>query len=636
MPVIVAAIARQVIMAIATGAVITIAQNLLDGTFRELVNQIRSDNGLSEEEARDVFFNLLVDLTVNSAAIGAVLKTKMAVKTAEFLGLTSKGFVKRKLTPKAAAVVASGGSVVDKKKAAGLILKIFRKVGNPTSLIWLFLGFTQFIEQGVYQPKQANDQYERYTGVRPFAEKGISLSPGNMDAEKFSDLARSLEAGGIRGFNDPVNRQSRVYSREDLAAIIDYAYGKAVLNGQKINDYRGILPLIRPYLIGGTNTPSPSSSQQNTSPAPLVATQTKVFTGVVSQGTVGAGLKFTPRPDDLIEDAQELQAAINNNVAPYLASLLSKVTYEIKVVPSVIVNGVSLRGQVQQIQSGSLADGTPKYKTVVNKFAVANLYLITDRGTRSKLTSIVLGPVNAIKFNPTPNDLVTVSAAVSKSIIAQGTDEISTVVSNTPTRGVKANDFVDGTGVRVVTDKGTKQEDVYVVRLPRKEVEPEFYDAPQPENRPSVRVQKQTIWNILSEHSDLLDAYGGIGNAIGRGRANTLHSETVSWYKNLSEKDIEVILNSRKKGAVESPPIGQPTPAELSATAQMSPTQNMSSAALTASTLSEYYAAKGEKLPSTSERAALYQQLGLGQAAFYTGTAEQNTKLLMQLLGSPL
>jgi hypothetical protein len=36
-------------------------------------------------------------------------------------------------------------------------------------------------------------------------------------------------------------------------------------------------------------------------------------------------------------------------------------------------------------------------------------------------------------------------------------------------------------------------------------------------------------------------------------------------------------------------------------------------------------------MPSVSSRAALYQQLGLGQSAYYTGTAEQNTKLLKAL-----
>jgi hypothetical protein len=50
-----------------------------------------------------------------------------------------------------------------------------------------------------------------------------------------------------------------------------------------------------------------------------------------------------------------------------------------------------------------------------------------------------------------------------------------------------------------------------------------------------------------------------------------------------------------------------------------------------ASTLFEWYQAQGQALPSVTTRAKLYQSLGLGQASFYTGTAEQNTKLLNAL-----
>lgn len=51
-------------------------------------------------------------------------------------------------------------------------------------------------------------------------------------------------------------------------------------------------------------------------------------------------------------------------------------------------------------------------------------------------------------------------------------------------------------------------------------------------------------------------------------------------------------------------------------------------------TLSEYYTAKGTSLPSLSQRAALYQQLGLGSSGTYAGTASQNTALLSALSGA--
>lgn len=55
-------------------------------------------------------------------------------------------------------------------------------------------------------------------------------------------------------------------------------------------------------------------------------------------------------------------------------------------------------------------------------------------------------------------------------------------------------------------------------------------------------------------------------------------------------------------------------------------------------TLFDYYSSKGKSLPSLAERANSYEDLGLGSAASYRGTAEQNNALLANLKnnGSPL
>ncbi|WP_178121761.1 hypothetical protein, partial [Pseudomonas sp. FSL R10-2172] len=47
-----------------------------------------------------------------------------------------------------------------------------------------------------------------------------------------------------------------------------------------------------------------------------------------------------------------------------------------------------------------------------------------------------------------------------------------------------------------------------------------------------------------------------------------------------------------------------------------------------ASTLYEWYQAQGQSMPSLQARSLIYAGFGLGQASYYTGTAEQNTKLL--------
>ncbi len=50
-----------------------------------------------------------------------------------------------------------------------------------------------------------------------------------------------------------------------------------------------------------------------------------------------------------------------------------------------------------------------------------------------------------------------------------------------------------------------------------------------------------------------------------------------------------------------------------------------------ATTLNDYYSSKGQTLPAISSRAGTFAQLGLGSAADYTGSAQQNEELLSAL-----
>src|SRR3972149_1666214 len=97
----------------------------------------------------------------------------------------------------------------------------------------------------------------------------------------------------------------------------------------------------------------------------------KVFTGLIKNGIMGTPDPFLARPDDLILDIEELKQAIGNNLAPYLAAITGKMTYEIKVVRSIKTkDGLTKYGTTQQIISGYYKDGRPKYRTMTNKFAV--------------------------------------------------------------------------------------------------------------------------------------------------------------------------------------------------------------------------------------------------------------------------
>jgi hypothetical protein len=48
-------------------------------------------------------------------------------------------------------------------------------------------------------------------------------------------------------------------------------------------------------------------------------------------------------------------------------------------------------------------------------------------------------------------------------------------------------------------------------------------------------------------------------------------------------------------------------------------------------TIYQWYQAQGQSLPSVSARSVIYEGFGLGSRNYYTGTSEQNTKLLSAL-----
>ena len=173
---------------------------------------------------------------------------------------------------------------------------------------------------------------------------------------------------------------------------------------------------------------------------------------------------------------------------------------------------------------GKWKNGTTKYKTVTNKFATLVVYALTDKGSRSKLTTIVLGPTDSAKL--------TVAQDAMRSLEA----ELPGIVTTTDIGAI--------TGIETANP-------LTVTTPPVQGVPP----VPAPVTAP-----------------------------------------------------------------METPasPVGVPAPSS-------------SNLGKNATTLTEWYQAQGQALPSVGVRAQTYQGLGLGQSSFYTGTAEQNTKLLNAL-----
>lgn len=546
MPLVLGAFLRQIVMAVASGAVVTGAQNLLDGTFKKLVEELSDTEGLTETEAKDVVGNILLDLAINSTAVMAVLKTGAGVKLAEFLGLKSRNFSKAALTPKAEKAVerlaADGGK--------GLVMRVFGGISKglllTTAGFWLISALAQIVEPLWYQPAQIQRVFSALglnitvPGAEPTAKPGPF---GSDSSVTFSDYAASLEAAGVKGINNPITRQSMLYSRDLLAQLVNYVYGQEILAGRS-PAVKALIPLISPYLVipsAGTSLPSPTVSGASQSSLP------KVYTGIVSQGVIGKGVAFEPRPDDLIESVEELRAAAANNLAPWLVSLPGRVIYEVKIVSSIITrDGFKQTGTVQQIPNGTYSDGRPKYKTVYNKFATLNLYILTDKGSRTKIATVVLGPTNSAKL----------------------------VASQTTLRDVETNlgSIVTTSDIKDIT--GIETTAAVVVSTP---------PAATPVTPSAPR------------------------NAEG------------------------VPTNAIKIAAEDDAPEGWNVQRVASGLYAWPNTAPQTVAGANATTLSEWYKAQGESLPSVQERSVIYQAVGLGQANFYTGTAEQNARLLAGL-----
>lgn len=605
MPIIIAQILRTVIMALVSGGSVTMLQNMVDGTFKTLVTEIASEGGLSQEEAKDIFVNILVELAINSTAIGVVLKTKLAVKTAEFLGLTSKGLIKRTLTPKATETAAKLVGPAGIKIGMSMGKKVILAASGIGSIIWLISALANIIEPGIYKPNETNAVYRKLGIPFQYPVNEGALQPGPFDGPQFRDYAKAIEAAGVIEIENPGAKERQVYSRKSLALVIDYVYGQEVLQGNSPSA-KQLIPLLAQYLITKKGvTPSAPSVVGAVYTAPVVS-HVRVFSGVVSQGVIGSTATFTPRQDDLIENAEELSQASHNNLAPFIASLGSRLSYEIKVVPSIkSASGWTQRGTAQRVISGYNKDGSPKYRTVVNKFATMDIFVKTDKGTQSKITTIVLGPVDSVRFQGANVNLGQVAVGVQQNIIAPASVATPTV---TPTTGATSGPTVpskeSGQNVPYLIYKFTPNGQPSYQALPATNTPYGASVADLTEARawfainPTALVQQQTI--------------PGFDSIL----AGQFVDSGLSW-------GMDKLSGEMGWGTWKAKEVAQVAPV-------------VAPVATTATTLFSYYQAHGQSLPGVEERSKLYEQLGLGQSAYYTGTAEQNTKLLAALQGSRL
>lgn len=644
MPLIVAIAIRYIIMAAVQLGLWSLIEKyglpLINKAIQELIEVF----GVSEEDAQDIMANKILIAFEQVGIFALTLRTKMPVKVAERLGFTSKGWGKRtikstkgkqvdglsinatskvKATPEEIKSLGNTVSLNRGIKTLTIITLVSAIMGVVSATSTFMMAISNVIDFGNWQGAYQKTFQKIFTALG-FPPDSPMPKARTLSAETWQRIYATVEVLNPVGISFPFSGLDKPYSRDNLADMIDEIAANLVKDGQQAT-YKNVIGIALPLIqlkgqpdiskldnITFTKAVASAGAQPKTT---TPTQQVKVFTGVISQGALGQGLTFQERQDDLIENMDELKQASSNNLAPFLAALPSRVRYEIKVVSSITTkDGFTQKGNAQQIKVGTYQDGKPKYKTVVNKFAVMDLYIFTDRNTKTKITTIVLGPTNAVTFQPGLNDLNSLAQELPKLITTQNVNEVSNitnVINNTENNNniassptyQKPEDELNDTGFRFY--KFSVNGETYFELLP--------WAGNIPFGYTMITKQEYLDQETLLSHSNPTRWKGYFEQiraknptAFTTGKSGYVIKDGVPYY--VGNGSVNDTINS-----------------------VTSASNNGNKSGLNALTLSEWYQSQGQALPSVSERSVIYERLGLGPSSFYTGTSEQNTKLLNAL-----
>jgi len=515
-----------------------------------------------------------------------------------------------------------------------------------------------------------------------------SSAPGPYSASAYDKLYNGFLAAGINGVVDPESKNVVPITRQSLAKAINAIYGRRLISGLSVTQ-GGINGELRNQLRTGVSVPQiplslydqvaavPATPSATVSPLGILYTPTqsaappasaaRVFVGVVAQGVVQSTTPFIARPNDLIEDIGELQDAAQNNLAAVVAALPGSLVYEIKVVPTITTrDGFTQRGKTQQIRVGTFASGKPKYRTIVNKFAVLSVFVVNDRGARTKLRTITLGPVDSLRFQPTTADLENTEKAVKRDLISNDSAVVGDAVvvsgSPQPTTAITPSASVGG----LVSTGGTfgPTDAQLAARLSPTPVTVQYPTAgmfravgnigDQILRRVGNRIYVFNLFSLIKPEEG-----ARIGNAGAQAREAgvRLRAQTgIEWERlpqyNLGDLSTDPSVEPSGPQPREGGPLPfirpvttlaeflalGPSVAAGSQSAVLNAPQGQSAASgtwsrgnMSATSLKEWYDSWGVVVPSVEERSLLYEQYELGSAGLYVGTVEQNTKLLAEL-----
>jgi len=644
--------------------------------------------GVSEEKAKDIMANDIIEFAESIGIFAATLRTKMPLKVAELLGFTTKGWSKRavvasvaKLTGKSSAIITTlvkGGPIVEKAAAPAIIngaktaIPGF-KIAYDLVLKTLGVGFVGTLaisnvidfgnwNSGAYQKTmQKVIAFLSLGTLKPDQDYRTSKT---LSPDIFDKIYNEYKLLGAQFINDPYKKQHMAFTRDNFLDFTDII-GAELLRADGSATTKEVNLATLPFIIFDVSK-EVVEVQAEVTQAKSVP-QVKVFTGVVTQGKLGSQAAFVARETDLINDMQELQRAAENNLASFIVAMPSRIIYEIKIVSSVTSkDGFTQRGTTQQIITGYFANGTPKYKTITNKFAQLKVYVLTDKGTRTNISTITLGPVDSAEFTPSASELNLAEQEIKSNISTTDISEITTI--ETP-----QNVEVQQIEAVAPIANGVSQQTSFVANSYAEAlnnlIPVRFFLGQDPNGYHiqilHVGVSPNVIYNTreltLQEVRSLISSYPDKYKKIA-GQDLTLTGEKMQiqypgttdltpWsYLVLSNLEgftgnfDDIIQGNFSKSqyvwAYKSPTGEVLTfvPLELvarldpnSSTAATNPLASSNPNKCQATTISGWFGGTTPDNAKVAQRAVIYEAWGLGSAAYYTGTAEQNNRLLAEM-----
>jgi len=644
MPAVVALAIRALIQITVTLGLITLAEKYVLPLINRAIAAIMEVFDVSEKDAKDIMSNEIL-LFAEQVGIGILLlRAKIPTSIAEKLGFTSKGWKLRPLTGKAATVrsgttasgiIVPGGTIIPTiAETSGILLKAksvlpgfataFNVLAKTLGLTFLgFIAFNNLVDFGNWN----SGAYQK-TFQRIFAKITGGLLVPDEDYRKtktvspavFDKVYNTYKLEGVIGINDPYKRQSLVFSRDNLIDLLDIV-GADLLRTTQRASTKSVLLASQLFMIFAESKEAPTAIAVKTAAA--ATPKIKVFTGVLTQGKLGEVDPFIARETDLIDSMEELQTAAQNNLANFIMALPGRIIYEIKIVSSITTkDGFIQRGTRQQIISGYTTAGAPKFRTVINKFATIAIYVFTERNIRTKIQTIVLGPVDSVAFQPKTNEIQLAEQSIKANLITSDISEIQTIKTENDieikmpaiaeTNYINIETIITGIGRIADLDTWNQIPNGALVEIGSLE---------GLENYRNLFVKGgRTLFETKSANTAGKNVYRLNFSPQTILRFGAILPDGASQI--VSEKNTYATAEAAMASFIAGPQVTLPVTAI--------PTSNNPNRCLTA-TIAEFFDVNRMVYPTVAERSKLYETFDLGLANWYTGTAEQNIKLLKEL-----